>query len=89
MFAPLDADGEKRAGLHRAARLSMLRDRVVKRFDRVDHCADAVEMAATAFVEATHRPTMVAAPFRPVFRPARKLQTAGHLGCEFLKCSRK
>ncbi|TGT97854.1 hypothetical protein EN806_48610 [bacterium M00.F.Ca.ET.163.01.1.1] len=72
MFAPLDMHGGKRADLHRAARLSMLHDRVVKRFDKVDHAADAVEMAAVAFVEATHRPTIFAAPFRPV----RKFQTA-------------
>lgn len=72
MFAPLDMNGENRTDLHRAARLSMLRDRVVKRLDKVERSADAVEMAATAFVEATRRPTIVAAPFRPV----RKLQTA-------------
>ncbi|RAZ84329.1 hypothetical protein DPM33_31590 [Mesorhizobium hawassense] len=71
MFAPLDMHGEKRADLHRAAKLSMLHDRVVRRFDKVDHSADAVEMAAAAFVEATHRPTIIAAPFRP----GRKLQT--------------
>ena len=72
MFAPLDMHGEKRADLHRAARLSLLHDRVVKRFDKVDHSADAVEMAAAAFVEATHPPAIVTGPFRPV----RKLQTA-------------
>lgn len=65
MFAPLDMHGEKRADLHRAARLSMLHERVVQRFDRVDHFADAVETAAAAFVAATHRPTIMAAPFRP------------------------
>ena len=70
MFAPLDMNGENRADLHRAARLSMLHERVVKRLDKVDHAADAVEMAAAAFVEATHLPT---APSRPV----RKIQTAG------------
>lgn len=72
MFAPLDMNGESRADLHRAARLSMLHERVVKRLDKVDHSADAVEMAAAAFVEATHRPTIVAMPLRPV----RKIQTA-------------
>ena len=72
IFAPLDMHGEKRADLHRAARLSMLHERVVKRFDRVDHFADAAETAAAAFVEATHRPAIMAAPFRPV----RKLQMA-------------
>ncbi|RWC07875.1 MAG: hypothetical protein EOS52_32110 [Mesorhizobium sp.] len=66
MFAPLDMHGEKRADLHRAARLSMLHERVVKRFDRVDHSADAVETAAAAFVEATHGPTVGAASFRSV-----------------------
>ncbi|RWH66285.1 MAG: hypothetical protein E5X68_31040 [Mesorhizobium sp.] len=74
MFAPLDMHGEKRSDLHRAARLSMLHERVVKRFDKVDHSADAVETAADAFVEATHRLTVMADPFRP----ARKSQmTAG------------
>jgi hypothetical protein len=70
MFAPLDMNGENRAELHRAARLSMLYDRVVNRLDKVDHSADAVEMAAAAFVEATHLPTT---PLRPV----SKIQTAG------------
>ncbi|TIV21308.1 MAG: hypothetical protein E5V74_12140 [Mesorhizobium sp.] len=69
MFAPLDMHGEKRADLHRAARLSMLHERVVKRFVRVDHSADAVETAADAFVEATHRPAVFVAPFRPDRRP--------------------
>jgi hypothetical protein len=72
MFAPLDMHGEKRADLHRAARLSLLHDRVVKRFDRVDHSADAAERAAAAFVEATHRPTIFVARFRS----DRKPQTA-------------
>ena len=66
MFAPLDTHGETRADLHRAARLSMLRERVVKRFEKVDHSADAVETAADAFVEATHRSAIMADPFRPV-----------------------
>ncbi|TPI19855.1 MULTISPECIES: hypothetical protein [unclassified Mesorhizobium] len=65
-FAPLDMNGEIRADRHRAARLSMLHERVVKRLDKVDHSADAVEMAAAAFVEATHPPTIAAVPFRPV-----------------------
>ncbi|RUU56162.1 hypothetical protein [Mesorhizobium sp. M2C.T.Ca.TU.002.02.1.1] len=69
MFAPLDMHGEKRADLHRAARLSMLRDRAVKRFDKVDHSAYAVEMAAAAFVAATHRPTIFIAPFPPDGNP--------------------
>ncbi|WP_095820776.1 hypothetical protein [Mesorhizobium sp. WSM3859] len=69
MFAPLDMHGEKRAELHRAARLSLLHDRVVKRFDMVDHCADAVETAAAAFVEATHRPVIFVAPFRSDRKP--------------------
>ncbi|CDX31467.1 conserved hypothetical protein [Mesorhizobium sp. ORS 3359] len=69
MFAPLDTHGEKRADLHRAARLSMLHDRVVKRLDKVDHSANAVENAAAAFVEATHRPAVFVAPFRPDRRP--------------------
>jgi hypothetical protein len=69
MFAPLDMHGEKRADLHRAARLSLLHDRVMKRLDKVDHSADVVEMAAAAFVEATHRPAIFVAPFRPGGKP--------------------
>ncbi|TIR15192.1 MAG: hypothetical protein E5X34_30115 [Mesorhizobium sp.] len=68
MFAPLDMHGEARADLHRAARLSMLHERVVKRFEKVDHSADAVETAADAFVEATHQPTIMADPSRSVGR---------------------
>ncbi|RAZ72711.1 hypothetical protein [Mesorhizobium atlanticum] len=79
MFAPLDMHGEKRADLHRAARLSMLHERVVKRFDRVDHFADAAETAAAAFVEATHRPAIMAPPFRPI-RKSQQMAAGWTLG---------
>ncbi|WP_296742352.1 hypothetical protein [Mesorhizobium sp.] len=55
MFAPLDMHGEERADLHRAARLSILRDRVVRRMDHVEVSADKVERALAAFAEATHQ----------------------------------
>ncbi|OHV67672.1 hypothetical protein LCM4577_24715 [Mesorhizobium sp. LCM 4577] len=59
MFAPLDMHGEKRAEIHRSARLSMLHERVVKRMDKVDHLADEVEQAAAALVAATHQPDRI------------------------------
>ncbi|OBQ94164.1 hypothetical protein A9K66_27995 [Mesorhizobium sp. AA23] len=52
VFAPLDSHYEERAALHRSARLSMLRDRVVKRMAKVNHLADEVERAAAEFVGA-------------------------------------
>ncbi|RWC10783.1 MAG: hypothetical protein EOS52_23730 [Mesorhizobium sp.] len=54
MFEPLDMQYEKRADLHRAARLSMLHNRIVKRFEKVDHLADEVERAAATLVDVTH-----------------------------------
>ncbi|MGX5839752.1 hypothetical protein ACWGTI_03395 [Mesorhizobium sp. ArgA1] len=55
LFAPLDMHGEKRADIHRANRLSMLHDRVVKRMDKVDQAADEVEQAAAVLVDVTRR----------------------------------
>ncbi|RWE11562.1 MAG: hypothetical protein EOS61_15645 [Mesorhizobium sp.] len=55
MFAPLDFDHrEERSDLHRAARLSMLHNRMAKRMAKVDHLAEEVEKAADVLVEATH-----------------------------------
>ena len=51
-FAPLDRDGERRAALHRAARLSDLHGRVIKRLDQIDDGADLVLRAAAELVEA-------------------------------------
>ncbi|MDX8454050.1 hypothetical protein RFM98_14910 [Mesorhizobium sp. VK9D] len=53
MFKPLDMQFQKRMDVHRAARLSMLHDRVAKRMTKVDDLADQVEKAAAALVEAT------------------------------------
>ncbi|RUV41399.1 MULTISPECIES: hypothetical protein [unclassified Mesorhizobium] len=53
LFAPLDSHYEERAALHRAARLSMLHDRIAKRMKKVDHLADEVERAAAELVDVT------------------------------------
>jgi hypothetical protein len=49
MFAPLEMGAEKRSALYHAARLSMLHDRVLKRFDKVDDAADKALAAAELF----------------------------------------
>ncbi|MBZ9990958.1 hypothetical protein LB572_28045 [Mesorhizobium sp. BH1-1-5] len=54
LFEPFDMQYEKRADLHRAARLVMLHDRLAKRLDRVECAADEVERAAAVLVEVTH-----------------------------------
>ena len=63
-FAPLDRDGERRAALHRAARLSLLHDRVIKRLDQIDDGADLVLKAAAELVEAA-----LVEPDRPIRLP--------------------
>lgn len=52
LFEPLNGDGHKRSVLYHAARLQMLHDRMLKRFDRVDEAADKVEAEAELFAEA-------------------------------------
>lgn len=54
LFEPLDSDGRKRSALFHSAKLSMLHDRVLKRFDKVDDAADRVQAAAELFAEAVH-----------------------------------
>jgi hypothetical protein len=51
-FAPLDRDGERRAALHRAARLLLLHERVIKRLDQIDEGADLVVKAAAELIDA-------------------------------------
>jgi hypothetical protein len=63
LFEPLNSDGHKRSVLYHAARLSMLHDRMMKRFEKVDVAADKVEAAAELFAEAV--------------RPAVRTQTLG------------
>ncbi|MDX8451207.1 hypothetical protein RFM98_00400 [Mesorhizobium sp. VK9D] len=47
LFAPLDfAHGHTRADRHRAARLALLRGRMLKRMRKLDDAADEVEQAA-------------------------------------------
>ncbi|RUU24644.1 hypothetical protein EOD10_00715 [Mesorhizobium sp. M7A.T.Ca.TU.009.01.3.2] len=53
LFEPLDSDGHKRSVLYHAARLSMLHDRTLMRFDKVDEAADKVERAAAVLVDVT------------------------------------
>lgn len=63
LFEPLNSEGHKRSVLYHAARLSMLHDRILKRFDKVDDAADKVADAAEIFAEAV--------------RPAGSTQTLG------------
>ena len=54
LFEPLDfAHGHTRIDRHRAARLAMLRGRIVKKMAKIDHAADEVERAADRLIEAT------------------------------------
>ncbi|MER9298762.1 hypothetical protein NKI38_20040 [Mesorhizobium sp. M0621] len=52
LFQPLDSDGRKSSGLYHAARLTMLHDRMLMRFDKVDDAAGKVQAAAELFAEA-------------------------------------
>jgi hypothetical protein len=67
LFEPLDSDYHKRSVLYHAARLSMLHDRMMVRFDKVDEAADKVEAAAAVLVDVTHG-SAVAAFQDAVFR---------------------
>ena len=70
-FAQLDSDGERRAAVHRAARLLLLFDRVIKRLDQIDDRAELVLKAAAELVEAA-----LVEPDRPI-RPTRLGWTLG------------
>jgi hypothetical protein len=63
LFEPLNSDGHKRSVIYHAARLTLLHDRMIKRFEKVDDAADKVEAAAELFAEAA--------------RPAGSTQTLG------------
>jgi hypothetical protein len=54
LFEPLDSDYHKRSVLYHATRLSMLHDRMLMRFNKVDEAADKVEAAAAVLVDVTH-----------------------------------
>jgi hypothetical protein len=54
LFELLDSDGRRRSALYHAARLSMLHDRVLMRFDKVEEAADKVERAAAFLVDVAH-----------------------------------
>ena len=68
MFAPLGMGAEKRSALYHAARLSMLHDRVLKRFDKVDDAADKVLAAAELFAA--------------ILRPCRKSRDAWNVSTD-------
>ncbi|RUW53854.1 hypothetical protein EOA32_07805 [Mesorhizobium sp. M1A.F.Ca.ET.072.01.1.1] len=53
LFAPLDSHYEERAALHRAARLELLHNRLVKRLEKVNNLADEVERAAAELADIT------------------------------------
>ncbi|MDG4908126.1 hypothetical protein P9228_16990 [Mesorhizobium sp. WSM4898] len=55
IFEPLDMRGRKRADLHRAARLALLRGRILKRIGKVDNAAGSVEQATAPFAEAARQ----------------------------------
>lgn len=55
LFEPLNSDGHKRSVIYHAARLTMIHERMLKRFDKVDEAADKVQGAAETFAE-TVRP---------------------------------
>ncbi|RUY65228.1 hypothetical protein EN980_23315 [Mesorhizobium sp. M7A.F.Ca.CA.001.13.1.1] len=54
LFEPLDSDYHKRSVLYHAARLSMLHDRMLMRFDKVEEAADKVQAAAAVLVDVKH-----------------------------------
>ena len=57
LFEPLDfAHGHARIDRHRAARIAMLRGRILKRMSKIESAADQVEEAVKVFVAVT-RPT--------------------------------
>lgn len=56
LFGPLDSDGHRRSVFYHAARLSMLHDRMLQRFDKVDEAAEKVEAEAELFAEAVRLP---------------------------------
>ncbi|ESX84328.1 hypothetical protein [Mesorhizobium sp. LSHC412B00] len=49
---PLDSEGYKRSVVYHAARLSMLHNRMLKRFEKVDKAAEKVEAEVELFDEA-------------------------------------
>ena len=59
LFEPFNADGHKRSVLYHAARLQMLHDRMLKRFDKVDDAADKVEAEAALFAEVVRPPVQM------------------------------
>jgi hypothetical protein len=61
LFEPLNSDGHKRSVIYHAARLTLLHDRMIKRFEKVDDAADRVQAAAEMLAD--------------VVRPAGSTQT--------------
>lgn len=56
LFEPLNSDGHKRSVMYHAARLTLLHDRMIKRFEKVDDAADRVQAAAEMLADVV-RPT--------------------------------
>jgi hypothetical protein len=52
LFEPLNSDGHLRSLVYHDARLQLLHDRVLKKFDKVAASADKVEAAAELFADA-------------------------------------
>jgi len=63
LFEPLNSDGHKRSVIYHAARLTLLHDRMIKRFEKVDDAAERVQAAAEMLADAV--------------RPAGSTQTLG------------
>ncbi|UVK57552.1 hypothetical protein DBIPINDM_008147 (plasmid) [Mesorhizobium sp. AR02] len=56
LFEPLNSDDYKRSIIYHAALLTLLHDRIIKRFDKVDDAADKVQAAAGLFADAVRPP---------------------------------
>ncbi|MBM2709934.1 hypothetical protein JQK88_01535 [Mesorhizobium caraganae] len=73
LFGPLNSDGRKRSLLYHAARLSMLHDRMLMRFDKVDDAADKVQQRRSCSL----KPLDLSEALK---RSACERQTSGHAG---------
>lgn len=80
LFEPLDSDYHKRSVLYHATRLSMLHDRMLMRFNKVDEAADKVEAAAAVLVDVTHVDAFQDAVFRNSSADFLQMETGQTLG---------
>ncbi|SFP98221.1 hypothetical protein SAMN03159463_05308 [Mesorhizobium sp. NFR06] len=79
LFEPLNSDGHLRSLVYHDARLQMLHDRVIKRFDKVEDAAERVQAAAELLVEAYVR-TVPLPSFGATFGPALPVFALEHRG---------